>query len=302
MVTIRSLILMSLLTATGVVSARAADLDLPFYGPAAVQSEMMEFGTGWYLRGDVAAANEKRPKLDAALAFPAASGSQNNWSTTLGFGYKYNNWFRTDLTLDYRHNAKANADATVVCPYSATAVTDSASANIGVLYDTNQTCTRRQEASLAAYDVMLNGYFDLGTWSGLTPYVGAGLGVGSILTKGTVNYYKTGETTAYAADLTAPTGTPAVWMNAAGTPISPAPAIAFGKQNLDRSGRSRNWTFAWALMAGVSYDLTRNAKLDLGYRYVNLGRYTAEAIPTAFKTTNSITAHELRAGIRYMID
>ncbi|MDB5593349.1 MAG: porin family protein [Hyphomicrobiales bacterium] len=302
MVTIRSVILMSLLTATGVVSAQAADLDLPFYGPAAVQSEMMEFGTGWYLRGDVAAGVEKRPKLDAALAFPPAGDKHNNWSTTLGFGYKYNNWFRTDLTFDYRHTVKANADLTVVCPYSAVAVPNSASVNVGVLYDTNQTCTRRQEASLAAYDVMLNGYFDLGTWSGVTPYVGAGLGVGGIMTKGSVNYYKTGETTAYAADLTAPASTPAVWVDATGNPISPAPGVTFGKQNLDRTGRSRNWTFAWALMAGVSYDLTRNAKLDLGYRYVNLGRFTAEAIPTAFKSTNPISAHELRAGIRYMID
>lgn len=303
MVTIRSLILMSLLTAAGVVSARAADLDTPFYGPAAVQSEMVEFGTGWYLRGDVAAANEKRPKLDAALAFPSAGDSQKNWSTTLGVGYQYNNWLRTDLTLDYRHTVKASGNAAnVVCPYTARTLTDpSTTINVGVLYDTSNTCTPRQEASLAAYDVMLNGYFDLGMWSGVTPYVGAGLGVASILTKSSVNYFKTSDNTPYAADLSI-SGTPAIWKDASGTTISPNPNIAFAKQNWDKSGRSHNWNFAWALMAGVGYDLTRHAKLDLGYRYVNLGTFTATSLTTGIKTTSTVSAHEIRAGIRYLID
>ena len=37
---------------------------------------------------------------------------------------------------------------------------------------------------------------------------------------------------------------------------------------------AENWRFAWALMAGTSYCLTNNLKLDVGYRYsrVNGGR------------------------------
>jgi opacity protein-like surface antigen len=304
MTTIRSIVLMSLLTTAGVMSAKAADLDYPvFQGEPAAHSQMMEFGTGWYLRGDIAAAREKRPKLDSALSFPtAAAVSQNNWSVSLGAGYQFTNMFRSDMTFDYRHTAKASgAAAKVVCPYAPATLTDqTTNLPVGVLYNPNDTCTPRQEASLATYDVMLNGYVDLGNWSGLTPYVGAGAGISSILSRGAVNYIKDSDNTPYAADLTI-TGVPAIWKDAGGTTLNPQPNIAFTKQNWDKASRSRDWNLAWALMAGVAYDINKNAKFDIGYRYLNLGSYTTTSLAGVSKTT-SFTAHEVRAGIRYMID
>lgn len=295
-------LLLGVIGIMGAASAQAADLDGFFQDDAPrMREEMVELGTGWYLRGDISATSEKTPKLDPALAFPALPSSQKSWATTVGFGYKYNNWFRTDLSWEYRNVRKASGDAaTVVCPYSA-GILSSGGNNIGVLYNTADTCTPRQDASMATNALMLGGYIDLGTFSRITPYIGAGVGVSSILTKGSVNYTKTSDGTPYAADLTPSAPTPAIWMDAFGNPIAPQPNISFAPQNWDRSVRSRNYNLAWSLMAGVAIDVSQNAKLDIGYRYLDLGKYSTVSV-SGTPREGSITAHEVRAGIRYMID
>ncbi len=45
-------------------------------------------------------------------------------------------------------------------------------------------------------------------------------------------------------------------------------------------------------MAGLSFDVFPHTKLDIGYRYLNLG--TVQNV--------RLDAHEARAGLRYMID
>jgi opacity protein-like surface antigen len=56
-------------------------------------------------------------------------------------------------------------------------------------------------------------------------------------------------------------------------------------------------------MAGFAYDLTTHAKLDVGYRYINLGKVDgiASSLGTAVASPNT-TAHEVRLGLRYVID
>ncbi|MBX9741490.1 MAG: outer membrane beta-barrel protein, partial [Beijerinckiaceae bacterium] len=290
--------------ALGLASAQAADLDGFFSDePVRMREAMVELGTGWYLRGDIAATSEKTPKLDPALAFPSLDSSQKSWATTLGFGYKYNNWIRTDLSWEYRNVRKASGDgASVVCPYQALTLSDPVTNTPqGIFYNVNETCTPKQDASMSTNALMLGGYIDLGTFSRITPYVGAGVGVSSILTRGSVNYVKTSDGTPYAADLTVTTAAPQLWIDAFGNLIAPQPNIAFAKQNWDRAVRSRNYNFAWSLMAGVAVDISQHAKLDIGYRYMDLGKYSTVSVNGSPKE-GSITAHEVRAGIRYMID
>jgi opacity protein-like surface antigen len=70
----------------------------------------------------------------------------------------------------------------------------------------------------------------------------------------------------------------------------------------DYSGAD-TWNFAWALMAGVGYDLTSQLALDLNYRYLNLGDAESLApVGTPGPRTiewNDIAAHEIRVGMRY---
>ena len=132
-------------------NARAADpIGLP---PPVIERSpgfMEESRSGWYLRGDVGYRLNNLDNVVATIT-PDPLNSEIDKSFTFGGGAGYKSgWFRTDVTIDYGPDMKYSGDtAGRVGAYTAT-------------FD-----------SLSA---LLNVYFDLGTWQGFTPYVGAGLG------------------------------------------------------------------------------------------------------------------------------
>jgi hypothetical protein len=77
--------------------------------PAQNDDVPVEFGTGWYIRGNIAAAQ------DNANAFGRASllgmKPPNGWSAGLGAGHKFTNFLRADLTVDYRSPVTTNGIA-----------------------------------------------------------------------------------------------------------------------------------------------------------------------------------------------
>ncbi|MGE4167688.1 MAG: outer membrane protein [Xanthobacteraceae bacterium] len=136
-----------------VAGAQAADMpgDHPLPLPAE-HSRMPVFKAlhGWYLRGDI---GYRFSSVDAESSLGPASNPTDNKldgtaSFTLGGGLKVD-WFRTDLTVDYAGPAKYH----------------------GMSVTANDTTAKVQSMTLLA-----NGYFDLGSWYGFTPYVGAGVG------------------------------------------------------------------------------------------------------------------------------
>lgn len=122
------------------------------------------------------------------------------------------------------------------------------------------------KTTIDSYTVMLNGYYDFGKFRGFVPYVGAGLGVA---------YHDMGY----------------VHID---HPLSPNPQ--FGESKVD---------LAWSLMAGVGYQLTSNAVLDFGYRYINMGSAHSHTEDVALGGPNprlvvdDIAAHEMKVGLRY---
>ncbi len=68
----------------------------------------------------------------------------------------------------------------------------------------------------------------------------------------------------------------------------------------DRDGAA-NWRFTYALMAGVSVDLTQSLKLDAGYRYrhVNGGRMFEGDGYSGDGRDRGLNIHDLRIGLRY---
>jgi opacity protein-like surface antigen len=62
------------------------------------------------------------------------------------------------------------------------------------------------------------------------------------------------------------------------------------------------YDFAWAVMAGASYEVTRNFLIDTGYRFLHAGAPTATLMPVGTLNYGAIEAHEFRVGLRYMID
>lgn len=114
---------------------------------------------------------------------------------------------------------------------------------------------------------LANAYVDIGTWYCFTPYVGAGVG-------GAYNQL---------ADF--------VDMGIGN------PGAGFGRN-------STNWSLAWALYAGLSYDLSKSLKVDLAYRYLNYGSVTdtidciGGCIPNSYKFGN-LSSHDVMLGLRW---
>ncbi|HXD46002.1 MAG TPA: outer membrane beta-barrel protein [Pseudolabrys sp.] len=98
------------------------------------------------------------------------------------------------------------------------------------------------EGSLSSWVVLANAFIDLGTWDCWTPFVGAGIG-------GAYNTISNFTDVTPNVDAFGATGS------------------SFGV------GRGTStWNVAWALYAGVSYQVTKNFNIDLTYRYLNYGK------------------------------
>jgi opacity protein-like surface antigen len=146
-------------------AAFAADMAIApppqYYAPPPVE----EFG-GWYLRGDIGFSNQKVNHLDTpgyhdpGITVPPTIGLGFDTAGTfgLGAGYRFNNWFRADVTGEYRGNASLHG-------------LDIVSFNGGVIG------TDEYSGSKSEWLVLANAYADLGTWWCMTPFVGAGVGM-----------------------------------------------------------------------------------------------------------------------------
>lgn len=260
--------------AMAALPARAADLDSLFDAtpPEAMPTQPVEFGTGWYIRGDLAYANDSVPPLAPGLTKFLSAARQPNFNADLGFGYKFNNWFRGDVTLDYWQPISASGQgASQRC---VTQVTTINNFPVDTAFDD---CTPSYHSSIRRWDVLTNAYADLGTWYGFTPYVGAGVGLSITRISSAVNWYMSN-----------------------GLPYQVSTDGFFF--NLDRSSSLMRYQFAWALMAGVSYPIMDHLLLDVGYRYINLGTLPGIADPTGQITNKVMDSHEVRVGLRYQID
>lgn len=301
------------IAATGAAApvVRAADL-APYPSPAYETPEpQVEFGTGWYLRGDAGWSDNTQPEIFADI--PAAPSSQD-FNAGAGFGYRWTPWFRTDLTVNFDGYKKSHgsADATT-CPYALHGLTTQGDnpIELGYLWSAQTgTCVPKEHAALSQGDLMASGYVDLGTWSGLTPYLGAGVGLSRIQSSGSLDYYKSSDGKAYAADLTTNGTYPVIWINEGGAELKPQPTVpstgkpvSFGPQNWGKSFNRTRYNFAWSLMGGVAYAIDDHLSLDVGYRYVNLGSYMSLAGQSAASgVTKILSSQQVRVGLRYAID
>jgi opacity protein-like surface antigen len=150
-------------------AAFAADMAIappPMYAPPPVE----DFG-GWYLRGDIGFSNQNVKNVldtnsaaynNVAVAQTSSFGSAGIYGG--GVGYQFNNWFRADVTGEYR--GKSNFTGLDVVtgtgPFAGFVGTDA------------YTATKSELLFLA------NAYVDLGTWWCVTPFIGAGVGTARV--------------------------------------------------------------------------------------------------------------------------
>jgi opacity protein-like surface antigen len=303
---LRTIVVVAALAA-GAGKLDAADLGSLFSDTPQTNIPPVEFGSGWYIRGSVDGALQTQPSLLAD--FTSVPSVHNlNWAAELGGGYQFNQWLRADATYTYYGEQKASGDgAQVNCPASLNPLYSNPPTDtilLGVTPDPSQ-CTPKESASLQKNLFLANGYVDLGTWGSVTPYIGGGVGAAYLYANQSVNFYNDSDGSPYRATLTLPNPypVPLVYYNpATGLPFNPQPHYNLGPQNWDYSRSSTKWNFAWALMAGFSYNLTSNLKLDIGYRYVNFGSFSGISSLSGAFFNKQMTTQEIRLGLRYMID
>src|ERR1700759_101527 len=127
-----------------------------------------ELLSGWYLRADVGYRLNSATVTDDVTPVSSVK-TDTSLSGTFGFGVKYQ-WFRADITFDG------------IMPYYIKGTTPNS------LVEQPEFKTR-----IFWRDLMANGYIDLGTWGGFTPYVGAGGGVVELKGQGFVDGTQVGD-------------------------------------------------------------------------------------------------------------
>lgn len=253
--------------------AFAADMPMitpppPMYAPAPPQ----DFG-GWYLRGDIGFSNQQVKSLDfynqaTTLTRTQQTGFDNGGIFDLGVGYRFNNWFRADVTGQYR--GRANFKGTDVFTFPA---------GLGVIGNgiDNYSASKSELVFLA------NAYVDLGTWWCVTPFIGAGIGTSRVTIS---NFTDNGLTNQF--------GFPPV----PGTFPSSATATEGSKWNFA-------WAAHAGLAYQVSPNLTIELAytyMDLGSGTTgNVAAYDAATLGNKF-TFKDITSHDLMLGVRWNLD
>lgn len=262
--------------------AFAADMAIApppqYYAPPPVQ----DFG-GWYLRGDIGFSNQSVKSI--RKSDPTAYSQISSLTETAGFdtggifdvgvGYRVNNWFRADVTAQYRGNANFKGS-------------DVFSASAGSLAYSSQ---ENYTASKSELLFLANAYVDLGTWWCVTPFIGAGVGTSRVSIS---NFTDTGVNNIHPADL-----------------VNHIAAYVGGPQNVSyaTAANGSQWNFAWAAHAGLAYQISPSVMLELAYSYVDLGPGTTGVISdfTGFQAGhvikfNDITSHDLKLGVRWNFD
>lgn len=237
---------------------------------------------GWYLRGDFGV-NAPGGGLSPTQEETSANGGSfvdsslsRTASVDLGVGYRFTPNFRVDGTFEMRSGSTFRGTSNVLIPNSR----GQTAADIYGFYD------GQVESQVA----LLNGYYDIGTWKGITPFVSASVGVA----RNTVS----GLTSSNDATIN--------------TYSNVAPFALTGSLNdhsTSYSAKKTTYGFAWGLGTGAAMAVNDRLSIEASYRYLNLGNAAASSLlncscgstGSAVKL-GSIDSHDLRLGMRWSLD
>lgn len=236
----------------------AADMPEPVYKAAEIPLAV----GGWYLRGDIGVSWQDVDNLvSVENQFNEFIWLGKDFDPAailgLGIGYKFNDWFRMDVTGEYR--AKSSFSGIDTYDYWT---------GEEYISRTNHYTADKQE-----WVFLANAYIDLGTWHSITPFVGAGIGAASVKIS---NYSD--------------------W--------DPTP----GYESLAYAGSDTKWNFAWALYAGLAYQITPTFSVEVAYRYIDLGDGRTADVVASDGTNNyynpvtfeDITSQDVKVGFRWL--
>jgi opacity protein-like surface antigen len=210
-------------------AAYAADYEPPIVVEEATEYVPVEVGSGWYLRGDVGYNFSDTPYQFSAFGEEARN---THITGSIGAGYHFTDYVRGELNLGFLSYDRFDA-------------TDGINT---IEFENN------------VWNGMANGYVDLGTIAGFTPYVGAGIGL--IYSSHKIEV---------------------------GTPLAPAATLrAYDSQ----------YEVAYSVGAGVNYQVTQNTSVDVGYQYLTAPELEYVDFDT-LTVNKGIDYHQVKVGLRY---
>jgi len=267
----------------------AADYDPPIYVDQAPDYQPVEVGSGWYLRGDVGYAFNK--PFDDRVGSTGFTTKSTLFDGNIGMGYHFNDYFRADLNFGILPTNRFGDNYVTTCNGSVTTTQTSVATGL-VISQTNAPaappppCQGSDGASNKAYSLMANGYVDLGTYVGITPYVGGGVGV---------VYSKFNK--AIGASKCVPTITSTTISGVTTTQqFNCDDPAGYGGTATSQA----SYNFAYSLAAGLSYQVTKNVSVDIGYEYISVpGAQYVAYDSGAFNIHKGLDYQSIKVGLRY---
>ena len=308
--------LVALATTGGAVAltgtaARSADM-LADQGQEYTQ---VEFGTGWYLRGEVGSTYTETTAsvLNGDNTFINDRTIGEAQSFGIGGGYMINPSLRAEVGINtytgFAHSAAAepyqcpsyfgNVTEEVDTVVTPDPVFDPVSGNFvqgpdyvvtelqtveRILQDDGE-CYRKWQADISISTLMGKLFVDGPTFKGITPYAGIGAGLAIV----SWDEYK---------DFDLCLGSAATHCQGQGGGVFTL-----------REGTAEtqaNFSPAFSFMVGGAYEISKNLKLDVGYTYTSIAGVTiASAADNTFYDSDlkmdDFAVHEIRVGLRYEI-
>lgn len=290
--------------------AAAADLTMPPLSyPAAQSPTAVEVGTNWYVRGDFGASFPDAPSFTLPYLSNAAFATTTNlqagqpvgFAGGAGFGYRATDHFRFDATWTYWQGPTRTRVLTGVCVDSLPPVVLNpySRAPLGYLWDADYGCAGLANVRQHNNTFLANGYVDLGTFSGIMPYVGGGVGTNMNTAAASSSFPTLSGLSSLPATET--TGVPQVWTNSGGRQVSPQPGAGFVVPAWTSFVKRTNWRFAWSLAAGAGIQLSPSFTLDIGYRYLNGGTTDVVVNPlTGLSVKQTAATQMVMVGLRFV--
>ena len=275
-------------------TALAADIIEPRVIEAPVIEQVKPFG-GWYIRGDVGYSfNDARDKarysgrFQGGAALPGAQPPvlledvpadlidpeiDDTMFVGVGVGAHMGQYLRGDITADFHFNGHNSS------PFFGDGGTNPACVD-GL-------CDYSFDGDFNAITVLANAYVDMGTYAGITPYVGAGIGFAH------VDYKDVSSTACGDPNATATSGT-----------ACDGSTVAFPLETIEGSYEGESsLRLAWSLAAGASYSVNDSLAIDGGYKFTRIaeGAMLKDHNSGHMVKDGGIDMHQVRLGARYKL-
>jgi len=191
--------------------------------------------------------------------------ASGDWgSDSLRVGNKTDDTFGGSIAIGYDFDKKFGVPVRAEIEYAA--FSEAEAKRSFTTNDEHETLKQK----LNIQTLFLNAYWDINTGTQFTPYIGAGIGMGFIGTKGSERGYDVND-----------------------------PDDSWGGS----TGSKTVTNFAWNVGAGLGYDITDNWSLDVGYRFVGLGSVKTKSFRDGddkiYGKTDNLYQHQFAVGVRY---